>query len=34
MIAKLAMLAIKYKAVIELVKNWWAKRKARKQNKG
>ncbi len=27
---KLAMLAAKYKAVIELVKAWWDKRKARK----
>lgn len=27
---KLAMLAAKYKAVIELVKAWWIKRKARK----
>lgn len=34
MVAKLALLALKYKAVIELVKTWWANRKARKQNKG
>lgn len=34
MLAKFAVLAIKYKAVIELVRTWWAKRKARKQNKG
>jgi hypothetical protein len=30
---KLAMLAAKYKAVIELVKTWWQNRKAKK-NKG
>jgi hypothetical protein len=27
---KLAMLAAKYKAVIELVKAWWTKRKEKK----
>jgi hypothetical protein len=30
MLAKLAILAIKYKAVIELVKAWWQKRKDKK----
>lgn len=30
MLAKLAVLAIKYRAVIELVKAWWQKRKEKK----
>lgn len=34
MLARFAVLAIKYKALIEVVRTWWAKRKARKQNKG
>lgn len=33
MLAKFAVLAVKYKALIELVRTWWAKRKAKK-NKG
>jgi hypothetical protein len=30
MAAKLAMLAVKYRALIGLVKTWWQNRKARK----
>lgn len=32
MLARLALLAIKYRVVIEFVKTWWLSRKAKKNN--